>query len=246
VSLTNRVVLITGAGSGMGRAMAHEFAAAGASVAALDINGETAAATARSVGDGALAVQADVGAADDVSRALRAVLHAFGRVDVLCNNAGILDGYADALNTSDELWQRVLATNLTGPFLMSRAVLPHMLERGAGVIINTGSTSAFVAGGGGAAYTASKHGIVGLTKQLAYNFGKQGVRVNAICPGATRTGMTADLMEDEHVGALIDATIAQRWAEPEEIARLAVYLASDDASFAHGAAFVLDGGWLVT
>jgi NAD(P)-dependent dehydrogenase (short-subunit alcohol dehydrogenase family) len=115
VSFTNRVVLITGAGSGMGRAMAHEFATAGARIAALDINAETAAATARSVGAGALAVQADVGAADDVSRALREVLNAFGRVDLLCNNAGILAGFADALNTSDELWQRVIATNLTGP-----------------------------------------------------------------------------------------------------------------------------------
>ncbi|MDT4927783.1 MAG: hypothetical protein QOF92_650 [Pseudonocardiales bacterium] len=242
---TDEVVLITGAGSGIGRAMAQEFTAAGATVAALDMDADAAKQTAESLGGGASAVVADVRRRADVDRAVAEVLERHGRVDVLCNNAGILDDYADALNTSDELWDDIIATNLTGPFRMARAVLPNMIERGSGAIVNTASISAFVAGGGGSAYTASKHGIVGLTKQLAFNFGARGVRVNAICPGATKTAMTAGLDDDEHVQGMIANTPSGRWAEPNEIANLAVFLASDKAMFAHGGVYVMDGGWIV-
>lgn len=241
----DEVVLITGAGSGMGRSMAREFAAEGATVVALDRDGASAARTADEIGGKASAVTADVSQRADVDRAIAETLAHHGRIDVLCNNAGILDGYADALNTSDELWDSIIATNLTGAFLMARGVLPTMIDRGNGSIINTASISGWVAGGGGVAYTASKHGIIGLTKQLAFNHGAQGVRVNAICPGAVQTGMTADLVDDANVQGMIADTLAGRWAQPEEIAHLAVFLASDKASFAHGGVYVMDGGWLV-
>lgn len=241
----DEVVLITGAGSGMGRSMAREFAAEGATVVALDRDGASAARTADEIDGKASAVTADVSQRADVDRAIAETLAHHGRIDVLCNNAGILDGYADALNTSDELWDSIIATNLTGAFLMARGVLPTMIDRGNGSIINTASISGWVAGGGGVAYTASKHGIIGLTKQLAFNHGAQGVRVNAICPGAVQTGMTADLVDDANVQGMIADTLAGRWAQPEEIAHLAVFLASDKASFAHGGVYVMDGGWLV-
>lgn len=137
----DEVVLITGAGSGIGRAMAQEFNAEGATVAALDVHAGAAKQTAESLGGDASAVVADLRSRADVDRAVAEVIERHGRIDVLCNNAGVLDGYADALNTSDELWDNIIATNLTGPFMMSRAALPHMIERGSGAIVNTASTA---------------------------------------------------------------------------------------------------------
>ncbi len=173
-----------------------------------------------------------------------------GGIDVLCNNAGVLDGYAPADETSVELWQQVLAVNLTGPFLLARRLAPQMAQRGGGAIVNTASISSFVAGGGGAAYTASKHGLLGLTRQLAFDYGRKGVRVNAICPGAVATEMTASLRTpteaNAHVDAQIAATPAGRWAQPEEIAELALYLASEQASFLHGTPVLIDGGWTLS
>jgi 3-oxoacyl-[acyl-carrier protein] reductase len=173
-----------------------------------------------------------------------------GPIDILCNNAGILDDYLPAHETSWELWSRILAVNLTGPFLMARAIVPTMLAQGKGAIVNTASIAAFVAGGGGAAYTTSKHGLLGLTRQLAFDYGRLGIRVNAICPGAIATGMTVELrtpeLGNEHVNAAIEATPAGRWGEPEELAALALFLASDEASFMHGTPVLADGGWTLS
>jgi NAD(P)-dependent dehydrogenase (short-subunit alcohol dehydrogenase family) len=166
---------------------------------------------------------------------------------VLCNNAGIIDSFRPAHEISLAEWDRTLAVNLTGPFLMARAVIPHMLEQSSGAIINTASISALSAAGGGTAYTASKHGVLGLTRQLTFDYGRHGIRVNAICPGATLTGLTApeggsDTLPDSETE--IARTPAGRWCQPREIARMAVYLASEDADFIHGTAMVIDGGWL--
>ena len=251
MKLIDRVAVVTGAGSGVGRAMVGEFVAEGARVVAVDVREAAARQTVASLPEPtrAIAVAADVSDEGAVARAVAAALTSFGTIDVLCNNAGILDNYAAALETSSELWHRILGVNLHGPFFLSREVLPHMLERGKGAIINTASIAAFAAGGGGAAYTASKHGLLGLTRQLAFEYGSKGVRVNAICPGAVESGMTAHLLSpdgrNEHVDAAIASTPAGRWGKPVEIARLAVYLASDDADFVHGAAYVIDGGWLL-
>lgn len=247
--IADKVVIVTGAGSGMGRSMVQEFTGEGARVVALDIDLEAAKATVAALDQphSAFAVECDVADPSSVESAVSAALEWGGQIDVLCNNAGIMDDFLPAHETSPELWNRVFAVNTTGPFLMSRSVIPDMLSRSSGVIINTVSFSGFSAAGGGTAYTASKHGAIGLTRQLTFDYGKHGIRVNAICPGATKTGIAEAQMEEgwtTDIDAEIARTPAGRWAEPREIARLAIYLASDDAAFIHGSAVVIDGGWL--
>lgn len=252
MKLNGRIAIVTGAGSGIGRAMAIEFCAQGATVIAVDIRRDAVEATNKLVEDPArcLPFNADIAVQDEVEGVVAAGLERFGRIDVLCNNAGILDGYTPAHETTTELWNRVIGVNLTGAFLLCRAVVPSMITQGQGVIINTASIAAVVAGGGGAAYTASKHGLLGLTKQLAFDYGKLGIRANAICPGAIHTGMTGHLLtadgRNPHVDAAIAGTPAGRWGQPIEIAKLAVFLASDDADFIHGSAITIDGGWTVS
>jgi len=249
MSFQGKVVVVTGAGSGMGRAMVQEFAAKGAKVAALDINLDSASKTVADLPepDMGLAVKVDVSSPESVSAAMAEVGMWAGRVDVLCNNAGIVDSFRPAHEIPLEEWHRTIAVDLTGPFLMARAVIPGMLERGAGAIINTASISSLSAAGGGSAYTAAKHGVLGLTRQLTFDYGRRGIRVNAICPGATLTGLTmpeggSDTLPDTE--SELARIPARRWCQPEEIAKLAVFLASDDADYIHGTAMVIDGGWL--
>ena len=250
MKLDGRIAIITGAGSGMGRAMAQEFSQNGATVVAVDVRTDPVQETVKLIDDGrSVSQSADVSSRADVERVVAETLERFGRVDILCNNAGVLDDYTPAHETSDELWNRTLAINITGPFLFSRAVLTPMLAQQRGVIINTASISSFVAGGGGAAYTSSKHAVLGFTRQLAFDYGKHGIRANAICPGAIHTGMTGHLLTPEgrnpHVDAAVAGTPAGRWGRPEEIAHMALFLASDEADFIHGAAFTVDGGWVL-
>jgi 3-oxoacyl-[acyl-carrier protein] reductase len=133
---------------------------------------------------------------------------------------------------------------------MAHAIVPTMLAQGSGAIVNTASIAGFVAGGGGAAYTTSKHGLIGFTQQLAFDYGRRGIRANAICPGAIATGMTVELrtpeLGNDHVNAAIEATPAGRWGEPEEVAALALFLASDEAAFIHGVPVLVDGGWTLS
>lgn len=246
---TNKIVVITGAGSGMGRAMAKEFAARGGRVAALDINLDRAQDTIDMLHDPAqgLAVKVDISNPEIVEQAVSEVLAWGGTIDVLCNNAGIIDSFRPAHQIPLEEWNLNIAVNLTGPFLMSRAVIPTMLKNGGGAIVNTASIASLSAAGGGTAYTAAKHGVLGLTRQLTFDYGKHGIRINAICPGATRTGLTmpeggSDFLPDTETEIM--RTPAQRWGEPEDIARLAVFLASEDSSFIFGTEVVIDGGWM--
>lgn len=186
--------------------------------------------------------------AEQVQSCVATVLWTCSRVDVLCNNAGILDDYRNALDTPDELWHRIIAVNLTGQYLMAKHVLPTMIDHRSGAIVNTASIAAHVAGAGGTAYTAAKHGVLGLTRQLAFGFGAKGVRVNAVCPGAVASTMTEGLRTPgggEHVSAAIAGTPAGRWGEPAELAKVAAFLAGDGASFLHGAAITADGGWTI-
>jgi len=249
--LDDLVALITGAGSGIGRAMAEEFAARGAMVAACDLHGETvqdAAEAARAAGaPEACAIAADVALADQAAAAVAEVERRFGRIDVLCSNAGVLDGYATALDATEELWDRVFAVNVKACWLLSRAALPAMRERGSGAIIVTASVCGLVAGGGGVAYTSSKHAVVGLTRQLAFENAAQGIRINAICPGVVQTGMTQPLFDDRSsvMYEFIPNIPSGTWAQPAEIAKLAALLASGEVPFMHGATVVADGGWTI-
>lgn len=246
VSVHGSTVLVTGAASGMGKAMAGEFASEGAHVVAVDVDeGPLHDVVEQLNADGgeATAVVGDVTDRDSVESMVDAAVDAYGTIDVLCNNAGILDDFAPLGDTSDDLWDAVLGVNLRGPFMLTRAALPHLRDgTEEGVMIATASIAGKVAGGGGAAYTTSKHGIIGLTRHLSNAYGPE-VRANAICPGAVRTGMTQGM--EEQMEAMAEATPAKRPADPEEIARVAVFLASDDASFVHGTAINVDGGMLV-
>jgi 3-oxoacyl-[acyl-carrier protein] reductase len=249
--LEDRVALITGAASGIGRAMALEFGARGARIAACDLDADgaqrTRDAAAEAGAAGAITVTADVGRAADAQRAVTATVEQLGRVDILCSNAGILDGYASAVDTDEQVWDRVMDVNLKATWLLSRAALPGMLERGSGAIIVTASVAGMVAGGGGVAYTASKHGVIGLMRQIALENAAKGIRVNAICPGVIQTGMTQPLFDDPQskVYEFIPEIPSASWGQPEEIARLAVLLADDEVPFMHGSCVVADGGWTI-
>lgn len=245
MTMAGRTVLITGGGAGMGQAMARRFHGEGAAVAFLEIDPERLADTVGLLGgDRVLGIEGDVADPEACERAVAETVAAFGSVDVVCNNAGIL-GEGLLAEMALDTWRRVIDVDLTGVFLMCRAAIPAMLAQGRGVFVNTASSSAFVGGGGDAAYTAAKHGVVGLTRSIAVEYAKRGIRANALCPGPTATPMTAPVRGPE--GGPYDDFIASipagRWAQPDEMARLALYLASDDADFVHGAAWCIDGGW---
>jgi NAD(P)-dependent dehydrogenase (short-subunit alcohol dehydrogenase family) len=242
----DRVGLITGAGSGIGRAMAIAFAKAGARVVIADINLAAAEETADEIGDAAIAVAVDIGDEASVARLVQRAFDVFGRIDVLCNNAGVIDTMALPADTSVAEWERVLRINLTGTFLVTHAVLPHMLAQGSGVIVNTASEAGIRGGASGAAYTASKHGVVGLTRNVAWAYANDGIRCNAILPGATATGIAGGIEGFDETGkARLQPIISlqQRVALPEQMADAAVFLASDAASFINGAIVPVDGGW---
>ncbi|QYC42466.1 Levodione reductase [Nonomuraea coxensis DSM 45129] len=241
----DRVALVTGAGSGIGRAMAVAFAKAGARVVAADVDRARAEETAALVGEAALAVTADVGDQASVAALVEAAIGAYGRIDVLCNNAGILDTMALPADISPEVWERVIRVNLTGAFLVTHAVLPHMLRQGRGAIVNTASEAGIRGGAAGAAYTASKHGLIGLTRSVAWAYAKDGIRCNAILPGPTATNIADGATFDPAGAARLSPVLAlgELMAQPEQMADAALYLASEAASFVNGAIVPVDGGW---
>jgi NAD(P)-dependent dehydrogenase (short-subunit alcohol dehydrogenase family) len=244
----HRVALVTGAGSGIGRAIAQALAADGCSVACLDKDGAHAAATAAGlVSDGhrAISVVADVTKAAEVEAAVAETRRVLGPIDVLVNNAGI--GWLGTVDTlTEDEWDHVMAVNVKSVFLCARAVIPEMAKGGGGRIINVASVSGLVASPGRAAYCASKGAVVMLTRAMAVDAAPQHINVNAICPGVVVTAMTeASLRDPATLKEKIDKTPLGRLAEPEEIAPAAVYLAGPGGSFVTGACLVVDGGWSI-
>ena len=245
--LTGKVVLVTGAASGIGAASAVAFAAAGAAVAVCDRDVAGAEATAKVISDTgaqACAVGVDVTDAAQVHAMVEQVVDRFGRLDCAHNNAGITGPAVLTAEYDPAQWELVLGVNLTGVFHCLRHELAAMLRTGGGAIVNTASFSGLVAVPRISAYVASKHGVVGLTKAAAVEYGRKGIRVNAVCPGSTRTPMVdgfsgGDPRVEEAMAA---ASPMRRLAEPEEIARTVVWLCSDEASFVNGHALAVDGG----
>ena len=249
--LAGKVALITGAGAGIGRATARVFAEAGAAVGLCDIVEAAGAEVARAVerdGGRALFVRADVADPDAVRRFVDQVARAFGRVDVVVNNAGVSSPRASVQELPEAEWQRVLAVNLNGHFYCAKYAVPHLLRAGGGAIINTASVLAQATLPGGVAYSTSKAAVIGFTRALAHDLGPHGIRVNCLLPGSTDTPMMwQGVSASERVAVEAEVATAQplgRVARPEEIARVALFLASDAASFVTGAAVVVDGGLL--
>ncbi|MHB8515430.1 MAG: SDR family NAD(P)-dependent oxidoreductase, partial [Dehalococcoidia bacterium] len=225
----------TGAGSGIGRAIALRFAAEGARVVVSDIDDAAAAAVTGEIGAGARANHCDTSVEAEVQAAVEATVAAFGTIDVLVNNAGI---------AAAEDWEKTIAVNLSGVYYGLKHGGAAMAERGGGSIINLASVLGLVSMPGAGAYTASKHGVVGLTRQFAVDLAARGVRVNCINPGWIETAMTAPIVAVEQFRTMIEQqTPLGRWGKPEEVAAVAVFLASDEASFVTGAPYVVDGGF---
>ena len=247
--LQGKRAVVTGAGSGIGRASAKRFAAEGATLFIVDKTAsavEETAAQIKAAGGKVIAVAADAGAESDVRAFIDKAIRDLGGLDVLYANAGISGGLVPLLEQTVELWQEILRVNLIGPFLAIRHAAPHMIQQGGGAIICTASVAGLRANAGGHPYSASKAGVISLVQTAANSLTGTGVRVNAICPGLIETGMTRPIFDrarDRGTEAKIgQLNPLQRHGEPEEIAAMALFLASDDASYVNGQAFAVDGG----
>jgi NAD(P)-dependent dehydrogenase (short-subunit alcohol dehydrogenase family) len=244
--LDGKAVLITGAGSGIGRAAAEVFAKHGARLLLVDVNGDTCKETAELYGGRPFV--ADVSNEDDVRAMVRAAVDAYGRLDGAFNNAGVDGSFESIADSTRANWDRVMDVNLMGVWLCLRAEIRQLLSDGGGAIVNTSSTAGLVGMGLGlSAYVAAKHGVVGLTKAAALEYATQGIRVNAICPGTVKTGMyhqvvATGVVTEEQIAAMQPI---KRPADPREIAEAAAWLLADHASFVTGQALAVDGG-LVT
>lgn len=237
-----KVVIVTGAASGIGEATARRFSSEGASVALVDRNEMPLANVAKDLpAPLTLAHLADVSDSEAVDVMVATVVQRFGRLDALVNNAGVYEG-GDPAGISNDQWRYVMATDLDGVFFGCRAALPH-LEKTRGSIINTASVSGIGGDWSTSPYNAAKGGVVNLTRALALDLGRKGIRVNAVCPSLTRTGLTADMMGDDELMAKFRERIPLgRVCEPHEVAAVIAFLASDDASFVTGANITVDGG----
>ena len=244
MKLENKVAIITGAGSGIGKASAKLFAEQGAKVICADIKGHEE--TAVEIGDAAIAIEADAGSEANVKRLVDEAVARFGGLDIMFANGGISGGLKGLFDQTPEDWAEILRVNLIGPFLAIKHAAPVIKERGGGSIICTASVAGIRAGAGGPAYSASKAGVINLVKTGAAQLVGSNVRVNAICPGLIETGMTQmiyDYARSQGKGDKIGRfNPLQRGGEPIEIARAALYLASEESSYVNGHALVVDGG----
>ncbi|AND40779.1 MULTISPECIES: SDR family oxidoreductase [Cytobacillus] len=249
MKLQDKVAIVTGAASGMGKAIAELYAREGASVIAADLNLEGAEAVAKGItenGGKAKAVQVNVSKQADIEGMIDAAVHEFGTLDILVNNAGIMDGFEPVGDIQDERWDLIFDINTKGVMRAMRKAIPLFLEKGKGVIINTASTGGLNGAHAGAAYGASKHAVIGLTKNTAYMYANSGIRCNAIAPGGVETNIAASMKNLNEFGfgrTKAVQGVMPRVGKPEEIAQVALFLASDDSSFVNGSVIVADGGW---
>ena len=247
--VAERVTVITGAGSGIGQAMATLFAREGARILAADVNGSAAEATAATIiaaGGVCEARQVDVIEPEQVRGMIERAVELYGRVDILCNNAGI-GSTTDVIDCEPDDWDRVMTVNVKSVYLGCKYVLPHMIRQGSGVIVNTASVAGMVGLVKRASYSASKGAVIALTRQVAMDFVEHGIRVNCVCPGTVDSPWVGRLLNQADDPAAARASLVARQpmgrlGTPEEVAAAALYLASDDAAFITGTSLVIDGG----
>lgn len=250
--LEDKVVVITGAASGMGLAMARIFTAEGASVVAGDWNAarlDTAVQEITAAGGKITGQQGDISDKASAEALVNLAVETYGKLDVLVNNAGIMDYMAGIDAVTDDIWDKVLKVNLYGPMYTTRRAVQVMLEAGHGSIINIGSTASLSGGAAGVAYTTSKHAVLGLTKNTAWMYAKRGIRCNAVLPGGTNTNIQETMPQDklDPVGLqrqMEFGSLCPLYLESEDIAKAALFFASDDSRFINGAVLTADGGWM--
>lgn len=241
--LENRVALIYGGTSGLGEATARLYAKEGAKVAIAGRSEERGNRIVKDIQDNggeAVFVKVDLMDSDQIKQSVQDTVDTFGTIDILYNGARILDKYEDIINTDEETFDSVIEINLKAVFTATKEVMPIFVEKGKGVVINLGSQGSKFAGVGGTSYVSSKHALVGFTKQLAYDFGPKGIKANLLAPGYIDTPMTDDV-EEKRLKEIPD----QRAGKPEEVANLALFLASDDSNYMNGTEVYMDGGWTV-
>jgi NAD(P)-dependent dehydrogenase (short-subunit alcohol dehydrogenase family) len=249
MKLQNKVAVITGAGSGMGKAIALLFAKEGAKVVAADMNLETVKTVVAEINVGggtATATRADVTKENDIQNMINIAVDSYGTLDILVNNAGIMDNFVPAGAVTDELWEKVFAVNATGPMRGIRKALPIFMEKKSGIIINIASAGGLLGSRAGVSYTASKHAVIGLTKNVGFQYAKLGIRCNGIAPGAVNTNIGTTINAPDKFGmekAMAGINLNPRVGEPEEIAKIALFLACDDSSLINGTIITADAGW---
>jgi NAD(P)-dependent dehydrogenase (short-subunit alcohol dehydrogenase family) len=247
VRLANKIAIITGAGSGMGKAMAEVFVREGAKVLLADISGEQDAVAA-SLGGAAVAVHCDVADEEQVRAVISTAEERYGRVDILCNNAGFGGGMAPLAEQTSENWDKIHSVNIRGVFLCMKYGIEAMLRAGGGSIVNTGSASAVVGWKGHSVYGAAKAGVHQMTKAAALDYAKAGIRVNAIAPGTIWTGLvpqSKDIPEPPEDGFRLPGIPMDRWGKSLDIANAALFLASDEANYITGVVLPVDGGYAI-
>ncbi|MFN5620930.1 MAG: SDR family oxidoreductase [Flavobacteriales bacterium] len=247
-ALENRVAAVTGAASGIGKAIALTLSREGAVVIVMDLHGHGVSDTVTEIveeGNNAFGEVCDVASASDVQAAFERVALKVGPIDILVNNAGVMDDFIPAGDVELAHWHRVMGVDLHGTFYCSHEVLPSMIDRGKGVILNISSIGGLQGARAGAAYTAAKHGVIGLTKNIAFMYAGKGIRSNAIAPGGVTTNIGAHMHPNAfgYERMISGSANMPRMADPDEIARVALFLVSDDASFVNGEVLVADGGW---
>ena len=243
MKLQDRVAIIFGGTSGLGEATAKAFANEGAKVVVTGRDEEDGNRIVKDIKDNnqdAIFVKADVTKKSDIQAVVDKALTTYDQIDILYNGAGIHDDYDNAVELEEDFYDQLMAINVKAPYLAAKMVIPHFIKQGGGTVINVGSQATQMAGPGGSAYVTSKHAILGFSKQLAFDFGSQGIKVNTLSPGFIETPMTEGI-DDER----LDRIPAQRAGKPEEIAALAVFLASDDSNYMQGANVLMDGGWVL-
>lgn len=247
--LENKVAIITGSGSGIGKEIATTYAQEGAKVVIADFNEEVMNATVKELIDAgytAMGVKVNVSNEEDVQRMVEESIAKFGRIDILVNNAGVGDNMQAAANVEDDIWNRVMDINVTGVMRCIRRILPHFEKNGGGTIVNMASLSGVMGGRGGLTYTAAKHAVVGMTKNVASHYGPLNIRANAIAPGHVETGFSAKMTNIDPFGmkqATRGVNMITKAGQVSDIANIALFLASDQSQLINGVVITADGGW---